>query len=106
MTKRYPLKKIRREMTSTDLRGAFIDVLGAYEQWEDREPEPTIELGHRHVPISAACRLLSDYSDMMPNYKVDWVREFLPEGQRMRPTYGSAARQINRLIKAQKASAG
>ncbi len=64
MNKRYPLKQIRHAMTSTDLRGAFTDALSAYELWEDGEPEPTIELGPLHVPITAACRLLSDYSDI------------------------------------------
>ncbi len=71
MNKRYPLKQIRREMTSTDLRGAFTDALSAYELWEDGEPEPTIELGHHCLPISAALRVLSDYSDMMPSHKVN-----------------------------------
>src|SRR4051794_1682549 len=76
MSTRHNIKRIRAELSHADMRGALTDIVSAYEDWEEGEAEPTIELGGRHVPISAACRLLSNYSDLMPNRVSDWVREF------------------------------
>lgn len=80
-----------------DLRDAFIAAIEAYDDWEEGEPEPTVELREQQVPISRVCGLLWNCSDTMPSSA---CRYFLEWDEPEPGSYAAAARLLRSLITA------
>jgi hypothetical protein len=84
------------------VREAFGAAVDAYLDWKAGQPEPTVEYEinyvPRQIPITAACGLLWNCSDILPGMMADeLVGHGLPFKRR---TYASAARAMLENIKA------
>ena len=72
------------------VREAFLDATDAYMAWEDGTPEPTVDFEGRPIPISRACGIVWNCSDILPSGAVDTL-----DGcgiDLSRRTYAAAAR--------------
>jgi hypothetical protein len=80
------------------VRDTFLAAIEAYENWNDGEPEPTVEfeVGYvpRQIPISKACGLVWNCTDILPGLAWDSVEGTdLIEDVKHR-TYGAVARAM------------
>jgi hypothetical protein len=81
-----------------DVRQAFCDALDAFREWEDGDPEPTVEIREKMVPISQACGLLWNCSDILPG-SAWFTMELCDDGNLPhRRTYAAAARWLKNRI--------
>ena len=74
------------------VREAFLDATLAYIDWEAGDPEPTVDFEGRLIPISRACGIVWNCSDILPNGAVDTL-----DGcgiDLSRRTYAAAARAL------------
>jgi hypothetical protein len=88
------------------VRDMFLEAVEAYNAWEAGEPEPTVEyeIGYvpRPIPISRACGLLWNCTDILPGTAFDGL-EWCGVSPKPR-TYAAAARAMKREIEERKAS--
>jgi hypothetical protein len=86
------------------IRDAFLAALDAYQQWEDGEPEPTVEFEVNYEPqpiaISKACGLVWNCSDILPNDAWQILEDTDLIETVGRRTYGAAARAMHARIRA------
>jgi hypothetical protein len=85
------------------VRETFADAIEAYVRWQPNEPEPMVDFEvnyeARQIPISKACGLVWNCSDIMPSLLWSIVeRTDLLEDVRHR-TYGAVARAMHARIK-------
>jgi hypothetical protein len=79
------------------VREAFLDATDAYMNWEDGDPEPTVDFEGRPIPISRACSIVWNCSDILPH---DAVSTLVNCGIELsRRTYAAAARTLSAAIK-------
>ncbi len=82
------------------IRDTFLAALDAYAEWENGEPEPTIEheVGRmpRTVTLSQACGLVWNCSDILPSHAVSTVEMIDLNVQRR--TYAAVARAMRERI--------
>ena len=79
------------------VRDAFLAATLRCLEWEDGEPEPTVDFEGRPIPISRACGIVWNCSDILPSGAVSTV-----EGcgiDLSRRTYAAAARALSVAIK-------
>ncbi len=77
------------------VRDMFHVVIEKFFDWEPPDREPTVEFEGREIPISAACSLLWNCSDILPS---NWRATFTDYDYGELNTYASAARCIKKLI--------
>jgi hypothetical protein len=86
------------------VRDTFADALYAYADWNDGDPEPTVEYEiqyePRPIPISKACGLVWNCNDILPSHLWSIIEMTDLDGQVMRRTYAAAARAMADRIKA------
>jgi len=80
-----------------DLRKAFIEAVNAFEAWNPREPEPTVEVREQQIPISRIFGLLWNCSDTLPGEVRIHVADLDPHGE-IRMTYSAAARWLKAQV--------
>ncbi len=81
-----------------DIRRAFCDALDAFREWEDGEPEPTVEVRERNLPISAICGLVWNCSDILSSSDY-YTMQLCDDGNiPQRRTYAAAARWLKNRI--------
>ena len=83
-------------------RQAFSDAVDAFEQWDDGEPEPTINFRGDSITISRACGLVWRCTDILPLALSDQVRDHerpFEASTTRRNTYAAAARLIKDRIR-------
>jgi hypothetical protein len=82
-----------------DLRDAFCAAVDAYQDWDEGEPEPTVEVRDRQLPISQIFGLLWDCKDILPSIVYDQVCAFFRrEDEPRRQTYAAAARAMKYAV--------
>ena len=69
----------------------------AYMDWEDGDPEPTISFEGRPIPISRACEIVWNCSDILPSGAVDTLEGFGIDLSRR--TYAAASRALSVVAK-------
>jgi hypothetical protein len=78
------------------IRDAFLNALEAYAAWNDGEPEPLVELEVNYeptlIPISKACGLVWNCSDILPSDARDTLEDVGLDVKRW--TYAAAARAM------------
>lgn len=84
------------------VRDAFLRAIDPYLNWSPGQPEPTVDLDvnyvPRPIPISKACTLVWNCTDIMPGADFDRLRD--DAGLEMkRRTYAACARQMYESIK-------
>ena len=77
-----------------DIRDAFAEALDAYEDWADGEPEPTVELRDKQVPISAVFGLLWNCSDILPDAMWRQAADLGADESAKSHTYSAIARWL------------
>jgi hypothetical protein len=81
----------------SDLRDAFLKTVEAVFDWSTGEPEPTVEVREREMPVSAVCGHLWNCRDVLPSGTMDGVDpDFCGR------TYAAAARVLKSLIVARR----
>jgi hypothetical protein len=80
------------------LRDLFWKAFDAYRDWQNGEPEPTC-LIHYQEPISRACALLSNCTDILPENTIAMLRAL--DFEVKSGTYAAAARLLLDAIKKQ-----
>jgi hypothetical protein len=84
------------------VRDTFLAALDAYSEWHPGEHEPLVEFEVNHqqrqIPISKACGLVWNCSDILPGDSVDELDDDIKEEIRHR-TYGAVARAIYARLK-------
>ena len=81
------------------VRDVFLSAIDAYLDWEPGEPEPMVDFVARPIPISRACGIVWNCSDILPSGAVnslEWCGIDLS-----RRTYAAAARAMLAAIKDQ-----
>lgn len=82
------------------IRDTFGDALWAFSEWNGG-PEPTVgyesNYVERQIPISAACKLVRNCTDILPGHLYGLVEELF--GENLRCTYAAAARAMLAAIK-------
>lgn len=88
-----------------ELRDAFSDAIGQYEEWRRGESEPVVSLNRLPIPISDVCALVSKFEDRIPDDDWDHLGIVTPGGEYLPNdrSYRSAARYLAHLIKERKA---
>ena len=86
------------------VRDAFLSAIDAYMDWEaGGEPEPTVKYEvqyvTRQIPISEACRLVWNCTDIMPGSAYYRLRDDA-ELEMKSSTYAACARAMYAVIKA------
>ena len=83
------------------VRETFLNAIEAFVAWGAGEPEPTVdfEIGYvpRSIPISKACTLVWNCTDIIPGYAFDLLDDELL-GMKRR-TYAACARSMHEAIK-------
>ncbi|MBR0660475.1 hypothetical protein [Neoroseomonas oryzicola] len=74
-----------------DLRDAFFELLDRFEDWEEGDPAPTIELRGNTLTAAALCGLLWNCTDILPYGHRELLSDAGFEG---RGTFGCAARWL------------
>lgn len=85
------------------------DVTEAYEAWAEHEPEPTVDIAGKLMPIGEAVGRLWRCRDLMPNRLGRDVLAFTRHGETPRTeaslaTYSQTARIVKQRINEAKAS--
>ena len=62
----------------SDLRDAFLKTVEAVFDWSTGEPEPTVEVREREMPVSAVCGHLWNCRDVLPSGTMDGVDPNFP----------------------------
>jgi hypothetical protein len=83
----------------THVQDVFLSAIDAYMDWESGEPEPTVDFVTRPIPISRACGIVWNCSDILPSGAVDALDQCGIELNRR--TYAAAARALSAAIKEQ-----
>ena len=82
------------------IRETFLDAVDAFMAWNDGEPEPTVEFEVRYVPrqipISKACSLVWNCTDVVPGVTFNELADVLDI---KRHTYAACARAMLAKIK-------
>lgn len=85
-----------------DVRDAFLEAVNCYAQWDDGEPEPTVEVRGRAVSLSTVCGLLWNCSDIVPRLTIDELCFAAPwpecDNCRQGMTYAQAARLLKQMV--------
>lgn len=79
------------------VREAFLDAADAYLAWESGEPEPRVDFEGGRIPISRACGIVWNCSDILPHLAV--VGLDMCGIEISRRTYAAAARALLPAIK-------
>lgn len=91
------MTKLRNGHAPGHVREAFLNAIDAFVSWAEGEPEPTIEFEVNYephqIPISRACGLLWNCTDIVPATYFEWLRDDadLEIGRR---TYAACARAV------------
>jgi hypothetical protein len=92
---------LRRGHAPGHVRDAFLSAIDAYMAWESGEPEPTVEYQVHYVPseipISKACTLVWNCTDIMPGRAFSKLRDDLGLDVK-RSTYAACARALHSAI--------
>lgn len=85
------------------VRETFLSAIDAFMDWEPGEPEPTVEFEvnyePRPIPISKACTLVWNCTDIMPGSLFDWLKDDAQLDVKRR-TYAACARAMYRAVQA------
>ena len=81
------------------VRDVFLSAIDAYLDWEPGEPEPMVDFVARPIPISRACGIVWNCSDILPSGAVSTFDQRGIEINRR--TYAAAARAMLAAIKDQ-----
>lgn len=81
------------------VRDVFLSAIEAYLDWEPGEPEPMVDFVTRPIPISRACGIVWNCSDILPSGAVSTFDQCGIEINRR--TYAAAARAMLAAIKDQ-----
>ncbi|MFZ2652032.1 MAG: hypothetical protein WA210_18190 [Burkholderiaceae bacterium] len=80
-----------------------MSAIDAFMDWEPGEPEPTVEFEvnyePRPIPISKACTLVWNCTDIMPGSLFDWLKDDAQLDVKRR-TYAACARAMYRAVQA------
>jgi hypothetical protein len=83
------------------VRDAFCAALDKFTEWNDGEPEPVVEFEVNYesveIPISRACTLVWNCTDILPGSLVQWAERSALEFERV--TYASVARAMRQAIR-------
>ena len=82
------------------LRDAFLEAIDAYENWQNGEPQPTVDVRDRPVPIADVCGLVWNCTDILPNSVCSQLDNLFAHGENFRAggTYAQGARLLKSLI--------
>ena len=84
------------------VRDTFLTALDAYYDWKDNEPEPMVEFEvdyePRDIPISKACGLVWNCTDILPGLAWTVVESTDLIDMVRRRTYGAVARAMHARI--------
>ena len=83
-----------------DVRDAFLEAIEAFENWEDGDDEPTVEVRGSDLPISQACGLLWNCTDILPGGAVTSLRDLDGDDAFKRSTYAGGARFLRERMDA------
>ena len=83
-----------------DVRDAFLEAIVAFMEWAEGEPEPTVELCNRPVPICNVCGVLWNCSDTIPRSEWDELKGADPYDELQGHSYAAAARFMKWKIQA------
>jgi hypothetical protein len=91
------MPKLRNGHAPGHVRETFANAVEAYVAWNGRDPEPTVEYEinyvPRQIPISRACGLVWNCTDIVGGITFDWLNGHL-DGAIKRRTYAACARAM------------
>jgi hypothetical protein len=102
------MPKLRDGHAPGHVRDTFLSAVAAFMAWDDGEPEPTVdyEINYiaREIPISHACGLVWNCTDIVPGIVFDQLVDDVGLEVR-RQTYAACARAMLIAIRAHKEAA-
>jgi hypothetical protein len=87
-----------------DLRDAFMEAVDAFQDWEDGQPEPTVDLRDMPTPISKIFGLCWNCTDTLPSVVVSqiaWLTEPYFDDTKHPGTYASGSRTMMVAVNAE-----
>jgi hypothetical protein len=81
-----------------DRRTAFRDAIGAFVNWNEGEPEPTVDYQGERITISKACGLVWSCKSILPGVDYDHLDGYTNAHPKLN-TYSAAARAMLEAIK-------
>jgi hypothetical protein len=75
-----------------DVHRTFEEVVEEWCGWKPGKPEPTVEFQKRAIPLSEACRMAWNCSDILPGHLFNQLRD--DELPMRSSTYAAAARAM------------